>query len=160
MRKVPLRYWTIIILSSILCSNLIPACSITYFTFMYYMLKTGNKYSFFFFFRFLMVFMCLSLSVISTIEDHEYEDEIEEILFHLEIVIVVWFGIEFLIRYGLERNVKKIFNRAFTKSTCINRLWSSGCRSRYQGCIGRLRFMRSPFCIIGKWIFDCPFSNI
>ena len=30
------------------------------------------------------------------------------------------------------------------------RLWSSGCRSRYQGCVGRMRFMKSPFCIIGK----------
>ena len=30
-----------------------------------------------------------------------------------------------------------------------NRLWSSGCRSRYQGFVGRMRFMRSPFCIIG-----------
>ena len=39
----------------------------------------------------------------------------------------------------------------------ISRLWSSGCRSRYQGCIGRLRFMRSPFCIIGEssiWFID------
>lgn len=28
------------------------------------------------------------------------------------------------------------------------RTWSAGCRSRYQGWIGRLRFIRSPFCII------------
>ncbi|KAJ9577685.1 hypothetical protein L9F63_005765, partial [Diploptera punctata] len=28
------------------------------------------------------------------------------------------------------------------------RLWSSGCRSRYQGLIGRLKFLRRPFCII------------
>ena len=45
-----------------------------------------------------MVFLCLSLSVVSTIEDHEYEDLIEDLLFQLEIVIVVWFAIEFLIR--------------------------------------------------------------
>ena len=32
----------------------------------------------------------------------------------------------------------------------ISRLWSSGCRSRYQGMAGRFRFVRSPFCIIGK----------
>lgn len=31
----------------------------------------------------------------------------------------------------------------------VARLWSSGCRSRYQGWIGRLRFLRSPFCVIG-----------
>lgn len=30
------------------------------------------------------------------------------------------------------------------------RIWSVGCRSRYQGWIGRLRFLRSPFCVIGK----------
>lgn len=30
------------------------------------------------------------------------------------------------------------------------RLWSSGCRSRYQGGIGRLKFLKRPFCIIGK----------
>lgn len=28
------------------------------------------------------------------------------------------------------------------------RTWSAGCRSRYQGWLGRLRFIRSPFCII------------
>ena len=78
-------------------------------------------------YRFCLVFFCLGLSVFSTIEGHEYEKEAEKALFNLEIVIVVWFGFEF-----------------------IARLWSSGCRSRYQGCLGRLRFMRSPFCIIGK----------
>lgn len=31
-----------------------------------------------------------------------------------------------------------------------NRLWSSGCRSRYQGGIGRLKFLKRPFCIIGE----------
>lgn len=30
------------------------------------------------------------------------------------------------------------------------RLWSSGCRSRYQGGMGRFRFLKRPFCIIGK----------
>lgn len=28
------------------------------------------------------------------------------------------------------------------------RTWSAGCRSRYQGWLGRLRFIRSPFCVI------------
>ena len=32
----------------------------------------------------------------------------------------------------------------------FSRLWSSGCRSRYQGVLGRLKFMKSPFCIIGE----------
>lgn len=30
------------------------------------------------------------------------------------------------------------------------RLWSSGCRSRYQGFFGRLKFLRRPFCVIGE----------
>ncbi|GFY75154.1 potassium voltage-gated channel subfamily KQT member 5 [Trichonephila inaurata madagascariensis] len=43
----------------------------------------------------------------------------------MEIVMVVWFTFEFFLR-----------------------LWSAGCRSRYQGWVGRLRFLRSPFCVI------------
>ncbi|KAJ8736399.1 hypothetical protein PYW08_007055 [Mythimna loreyi] len=72
---------------------------------------------------FLMVFMCLSLSVFSTIE--EYEAKAGIVLFYMETVVVIWFAIEFFLR-----------------------LWSSGCRSRYQGSIGRLKFLRRPFCII------------
>lgn len=30
----------------------------------------------------------------------------------------------------------------------IVRTWSAGCRSRYQGLLGRLRFIKSPFCVI------------
>ena len=87
-----------------------------------------------------MVFLCLGLSVFSTIEDHEYEDLAETSLFYLEVLVVVWFGIEFIVR-----------------------LWSSGCRSRYQGWIGRLRFMKSPFCIIGVVLTHCDdtcFQNV
>ncbi|XP_075972011.1 KCNQ potassium channel isoform X4 [Anticarsia gemmatalis] len=72
---------------------------------------------------FFMVFMCLSLSVFSTIE--EYEAKAGIVLFYMETVVVIWFAIEFFLR-----------------------LWSSGCRSRYQGSIGRLKFLRRPFCII------------
>ncbi|XP_045495816.1 potassium voltage-gated channel subfamily KQT member 1 isoform X2 [Colias croceus] len=72
---------------------------------------------------FLMVFMCLSLSVFSTIE--EYEAKAGIVLLYMEAVVVVWFAIEFCLR-----------------------LWSSGCRSRYQGLMGRLKFLRRPFCII------------
>ncbi|KAF8778507.1 Potassium voltage-gated channel subfamily KQT like protein [Argiope bruennichi] len=39
--------------------------------------------------------------------------------------MVVWFTVEFFLR-----------------------LWSAGCRSRYQGWIGRFRYLRSPFCVI------------
>ncbi|XP_058807516.1 potassium voltage-gated channel subfamily KQT member 5-like isoform X10 [Phymastichus coffea] len=72
---------------------------------------------------FLMVFTCLVLSVFSTID--EYEKEAGVLLFYMEMVVVVWFTGEFFFR-----------------------LWSSGCRSRYQTAIGRLKFLRRPFCII------------
>ncbi|XP_063914742.1 potassium voltage-gated channel subfamily KQT member 4-like isoform X3 [Zophobas morio] len=72
---------------------------------------------------FLMVFTCLTLSVFSTIET--YEDMTVQVLTYMESFVVVWFAVEFSLR-----------------------LWSSGCRSRYQGYIGRLKFLRRPFCII------------
>ena len=72
---------------------------------------------------FLLVFFCLGLSIFSTIPDHEVEAG--EILYYLEIVIVVWFGLELIIRG-----------------------WSAGCRSRYQGWLGRIKFIKSPFCLI------------
>ncbi|KAL7048417.1 hypothetical protein ACKWTF_003349 [Chironomus riparius] len=72
---------------------------------------------------FLMVFTCLALSVFSTIDD--YEKDAADLLFKLEIIVVIWFTIEF-----------------------ASRIWASGCRSRYQGGIGRLKFLKRPFCII------------
>ncbi|XP_034109333.1 LOW QUALITY PROTEIN: potassium voltage-gated channel subfamily KQT member 1 [Drosophila sulfurigaster albostrigata] len=72
---------------------------------------------------FLMVFTCLALSVFSTIK--EYEEDAVYILFRMEIIVVIWFTMEFGAR-----------------------LWSSGCRSRYQGTLGRLKFIKQPFCII------------
>ena len=41
-------------------------------------------------------------------------------------VIVVWLSIELTLR-----------------------VWSAGCRSRYQTWKGRLKFMKNPFCILG-----------
>ncbi|XP_017837618.1 potassium voltage-gated channel subfamily KQT member 1 isoform X9 [Drosophila busckii] len=70
-----------------------------------------------------MVFTCLALSVFSTIK--EYEEDAVYILFRMEIIVVIWFTMEF-----------------------GGRLWSSGCRSRYQGTLGRLKFIKQPFCII------------
>ncbi|XP_055319189.1 potassium voltage-gated channel subfamily KQT member 4 isoform X1 [Sitodiplosis mosellana] len=72
---------------------------------------------------FLMVFTCLALSVFCTID--EYEDQAIDILLKMEIIVVIWFTMEF-----------------------SGRLWSSGCRSRYQGPMGRLKFLKRPFCII------------
>lgn len=45
-----------------------------------------------------------------------------------EIVLVVFFGMEYAIR-----------------------LWSAGCRSKYMGLRGRFRFARKPISIIGKY---------
>lgn len=47
-----------------------------------------------------------------------------------EILVVVWLTIEL----GL-------------------RVWSAGCRSRYQAIMGRLQFMKKPFCVLGSSCF-------
>ncbi|XP_063052741.1 potassium voltage-gated channel subfamily KQT member 1 [Engraulis encrasicolus] len=75
------------------------------------------------FVRFLMVLVCLIFSVLSTIE--QYADFASGSLFWMEIVLVVFFGIEYVVR-----------------------LWSAGCRSKYVGLKGRLRFIRKPISII------------
>ncbi|XP_062845722.1 potassium voltage-gated channel subfamily KQT member 1.1 [Trichomycterus rosablanca] len=72
---------------------------------------------------FLIVLSCLILSVLSTIE--QYQTLAQETLFWVEIVLVVFFGVEYVVR-----------------------LWSAGCRSKYVGVCGRLRFARKPISII------------
>ncbi|XP_051159403.1 potassium voltage-gated channel subfamily KQT member 1-like isoform X1 [Leptopilina boulardi] len=72
---------------------------------------------------FMVVLVCLIFSVLSTIE--QYSNFANETLFWMEICLVVFFGVEYLVR-----------------------LWSAGCRSKYMGCCGRLRFIRKPICII------------
>lgn len=76
--------------------------------------------------RFMLVLVCLIFSVLSTID--QYSDFANETLFWMEICLVVFFGVEYIIR-----------------------LWSAGCRSKYMGFCGRLRFIRKPICIIGEW---------
>lgn len=44
-----------------------------------------------------------------------------------EICLVVFFGVEYAVR-----------------------MWAAGCRSKYMGFFGRIRFIRKPICIIGK----------
>ena len=80
-----------------------------------------------------MVLICLIFSVLSTIQD--YEDFAQETLFWMEIFLVAFFGFEYSIR-----------------------LWSAGCRSKYIGFWGRLRFIRKPICIIGKEKRETPIS--
>ncbi|XP_055384258.1 potassium voltage-gated channel subfamily KQT member 1-like isoform X2 [Condylostylus longicornis] len=72
---------------------------------------------------FLLVLVCLIFSVLSTIDT--YQDFANETLFWMEICLVVFFGVEYIVR-----------------------LWSAGCRSKYMGFCGRLRFIRKPICII------------
>lgn len=73
----------------------------------------------------MLVLVCLIFSVLSTIE--MYAEFANETLFWMEICLVVFFGVEYVIR-----------------------LWSAGCRSKYMGFCGRLRFIRKPICIIGE----------
>ncbi|KAM4631431.1 potassium voltage-gated channel subfamily KQT member 1.1 [Polymixia lowei] len=72
---------------------------------------------------FLIVLACLILSVLSTID--QYQALAHVTLFWVEIVLVVFFGVEYVVR-----------------------LWSAGCRSKYVGLWGRLRFARKPISII------------
>ncbi|XP_030579187.1 potassium voltage-gated channel subfamily KQT member 1.1 isoform X2 [Archocentrus centrarchus] len=72
---------------------------------------------------FLIVLACLILSVLSTIE--QYQALAYTTLFWVEIVLVVFFGVEYFVR-----------------------LWSAGCRSKYVGIWGRLRFARKPISVI------------
>ncbi|XP_064921251.1 potassium voltage-gated channel subfamily KQT member 1 isoform X5 [Columba livia] len=84
---------------------------------------TGWKCFVYHFTVFLIVLICLIFSVLSTIE--QYAALATGTLFWMEIVLVVFFGTEYVVR-----------------------LWSAGCRSKYVGVWGRLRFARKPISII------------
>ncbi|XP_072211660.1 potassium voltage-gated channel subfamily KQT member 4 isoform X2 [Excalfactoria chinensis] len=79
-------------------------------------------------FIFLLVFSCLVLSVFSTIQEHQ--KLANQCLFILEFVMIVVFGMEYVIR-----------------------VWAAGCCCRYRGWRGRLRFARKPFCVIDFIVF-------
>ncbi|XP_061743253.1 potassium voltage-gated channel subfamily KQT member 1.1 isoform X3 [Nerophis ophidion] len=72
---------------------------------------------------FLIVLACLILSVLSTMA--EYHTLTYRSLYWVEIFLVVFFGVEYIVR-----------------------LWSAGCRSKYVGFCGRLRFARKPISLI------------
>ncbi|MBN3326633.1 KCNQ1 protein, partial [Atractosteus spatula] len=84
---------------------------------------TGWKCFVYHFTVFLIVLACLIFSVLSTID--QYQALANGTLFWMEIVLVVFFGVEYVVR-----------------------LWSAGCRSKYVGFRGRLRFARKPISII------------
>jgi hypothetical protein len=50
------------------------------------------------------------------------------LLFLKEIIVFIWLSVELSLR-----------------------VWSAGCRSRYQTAIGRLRFLKKPFCALGVY---------
>ncbi|UJR13291.1 hypothetical protein I4U23_000309 [Adineta vaga] len=74
-------------------------------------------------FVFITVFVCLFLSVVVTMP--EYEKIATSVLLPSEIIVFIWLSLELSLR-----------------------VWSAGCRSRYQTVMGRLRFMRKPFCAL------------
>ncbi|CAN0428838.1 unnamed protein product [Lampetra planeri] len=84
---------------------------------------TGWKCFLYHFSVFMMVLICLIFSVLSTIE--LYTDFANSTLYWMEIALVVFFGVEYLVR-----------------------LWSAGCRSKYVGVMGRVRFAHKPISII------------
>ncbi|XP_053576410.1 potassium voltage-gated channel subfamily KQT member 1 [Bombina bombina] len=84
---------------------------------------TGWKCFIYHFTVFLIVLVCLIFSVLSTIP--QYLNLATDTLFWMEIVLVVFFGAEYVIR-----------------------LWSAGCRSKYVGVWGRMRFARKPISVI------------
>ncbi|XP_062245969.1 potassium voltage-gated channel subfamily KQT member 1 [Platichthys flesus] len=83
----------------------------------------GLKCFLYHFLVFVMVLVCLIFSVLSTIE--QYADFATGSLFWMEIVLVLFFGTEYVVR-----------------------LWSAGCRNKYSGIKGRLHFIRKPISII------------
>jgi potassium voltage-gated channel KQT-like subfamily protein 1 len=72
-----------------------------------------------------VVLVCLVLSVLSTIE--KFSASLSIHVYWIEIFLVVFFGIEYVLR-----------------------LWSAGCRSKYMGIAGRFRFARKPIAVVGK----------
>ncbi|ESO95948.1 hypothetical protein LOTGIDRAFT_147366, partial [Lottia gigantea] len=74
---------------------------------------------------FAMVILCLVLSVLASIQ--EFQKMLSCYVMYTEIVMLLWIASEFMLR-----------------------LWASGCRSRYQGLRGRMRFFKRPLCIIGN----------
>ncbi|KAK6187057.1 hypothetical protein SNE40_006305 [Patella caerulea] len=70
-----------------------------------------------------MVIVCLVLSVLASI--HEFEKLLSCYVMYTEIIMLLWIASEFMLR-----------------------LWAAGCRSRYQGIRGRMRFFKRPLCII------------
>ncbi|KAH3709768.1 hypothetical protein DPMN_069232, partial [Dreissena polymorpha] len=63
------------------------------------------------------------LSTLSTIDT--FETTMTQVVIYMEPILLVWLTVEY-----------------------VTRIWASGCRSRYQGLNGRLKFAQRPLCII------------
>ena len=57
--------------------------------------------------------------------------------------------IDFLIITNRSFFFKEIVVLVWLATELSLRVWSAGCCSRYQALIGRLRFLRKPFCALG-----------
>ncbi|XP_033109089.1 potassium voltage-gated channel subfamily KQT member 4-like isoform X2 [Anneissia japonica] len=73
--------------------------------------------------RFLLIFLCLLLSILATIGT--MRELCNQLVYAMELLLLAILGIE-----------------------CVLRVWSAGCRSRFQGTYGRIRFIRQPLCIL------------
>ncbi|KAJ4919162.1 hypothetical protein JOQ06_000068, partial [Pogonophryne albipinna] len=65
----------------------------------------------------------------------EYEKSSEDALYILEVVTIVVFGVEYMVR-----------------------IWAAGCCCRYRGWRGRLKFSRKPFCVIDIMVLIASIS--
>ncbi|UMM19286.1 hypothetical protein L5515_014956 [Caenorhabditis briggsae] len=113
------------------------AAKMTYRALIYNCLErpTGWKCFLYHFSVFLVVLICLILSVLSTVEEHSHFAA--ELLYILEIFLVIFFAIEYVVR-----------------------LWSAGCRSKYIGFWGRLKFARKPISFIDLCVVLASFTVI
>ena len=114
-----------------------------------------------------MVFACLVLSVFATID--EYEEEASVVLLKMvrnvalssqspqctaSVSLTLSLSLSVCLRLCLSLSpalvTQELIMVFWFAGEFGARIWSVGCRSRYQGWIGRLRFLRSPFCVIGE----------
>lgn len=84
------------------------------------------------------------LSIFTTIPVYEHEAAFS--LYRMEVLVVLWLTLEFIVRLVVKKLYLPHFHCIFSYS-----LWAAGVRSRYQGLLGRFKFMTSTFCLIG-WL--------
>ncbi|CAF4487842.1 unnamed protein product [Rotaria socialis] len=76
---------------------------------------------------FFVVLSCLVIGVICTIS--EYEEKITQKFIYVEIVLLIFFASEYVIR-----------------------VWSAGCRAKFKGLTGRIKFMKTPISMIDVFV--------